>query len=66
MNMEGLTHEEIAKILGISPQAVKTRLLRRGIKPKQQAGRMNFYDDSVIEQIREASKGGRPKKDKKA
>jgi predicted transcriptional regulator len=62
--MEGLTHEEIAKILEISPQAVKTRLLRRGIKPKQQAGRMNFYDDSVIEQIREASKGGRPKKDK--
>jgi predicted transcriptional regulator len=66
MNMEGLTHEEIAKILGISPQAVKTRLIRRGIKPKLQAGRLNFYDNSVVEQIREASRGGRPKKDKKA
>jgi len=63
--MQGLTHEEIAKILSISPQAVKTRLLRRGIRPKQQAGRMNFYDKSVIEMIRIPSKGGRPKKETK-
>jgi predicted transcriptional regulator len=62
--MEGLIHEEIANILGISPQAVKTRLLRRGIKPKQQAGRLNFYDKAVIDLIREPSKGGRPRKDK--
>ncbi|MDR1933794.1 MAG: hypothetical protein LBQ57_13340 [Spirochaetales bacterium] len=62
--MTGLTHEEIAKILGISPQAVKTRLIRRGIKPKAQAGRMNFYDDDVVDKIREVSKGGRPKKSK--
>ena len=62
MNMEGLTHEEIAKILNISPQAVKTRLMRRGIKPKQQAGRLNFYDESVVDLIRIPSKGGRPKK----
>jgi predicted transcriptional regulator len=62
--MEGLTHEEIAKILGISPQAVKTRLIRRGIRPKQQAGRLNFYDPEVVDLIREASKGGRPRKEK--
>jgi hypothetical protein len=52
-------------ILGISPQAVKTRLLRRGIKPKQQAGRLNFYDESVVDRIREVSKGGRPRKEKR-
>jgi predicted transcriptional regulator len=62
--MEGLTHDEIAKILGISPQAVKTRLIRRGIRPKQQAGRLNFYDPGVVDLIRETSKGGRPRKDK--
>ena len=62
--MNGLTHEEIAKILGISPQAVKTRLIRRGIRPKQQAGRLNFYDESVVDLIREVSKGGRPRKEK--
>jgi predicted transcriptional regulator len=61
--MEGLTHDEIAKILGISPQAVKTRLIRRGIRPKQQAGRMNFYDESVVELVRQPlPKTGRPKK----
>jgi len=62
--MEGLTHEEIANILGISPQAVKTRLMRRGIKPKQQTGRLNFYDESVVDLIWEVSKGGRPRKEK--
>jgi predicted transcriptional regulator len=62
MNMEGLTHEEIAEILKISPQAVKTRLIRRGIRPKQQAGRMNFYDESVVELVRELKPSGRPKK----
>jgi predicted ArsR family transcriptional regulator len=62
MNMEGLTHKEIAEILKISPQSVKERLMRRGIRPKQQAGRMNFYDESVVDKIRTPSKGGRPKK----
>jgi hypothetical protein len=64
VSMEGLTHEEIGKILGISPAAAKQRLLVAGIKPKAQTGRMNFYDKSVVDLIRVVSKGGRPKKKK--
>jgi DNA-directed RNA polymerase specialized sigma24 family protein len=62
MNMTGLTIREIAEILGISPSAAKFRILRAGIQPKQQAGRMNFYSEDVVDQIREVSKGGRPRK----
>jgi predicted ArsR family transcriptional regulator len=64
MNVQGLTIPEIAEILGISPSAAKFRLIRAGIQPKAQTGRMNFYDESVPELIREVSKGGRPKKKK--
>jgi DNA-directed RNA polymerase specialized sigma24 family protein len=62
MNVNGLTHREIAEILGITPAAVKQRLQTARIKPKAQTGRMNFYDESVVGIIREVSKGGRPKK----
>jgi len=65
MSVEGLTHEEIGKILGISPAAAKQRLLTAGIRPKAQTGRMNFYDESVVDLIREVPKGGRPPKKKK-
>jgi predicted ArsR family transcriptional regulator len=64
MNMQGLTIPEIADQLGITPSAAKFRLIRAGIQPKMQAGRMNFYDDNVVDLIREVSKGGRPKKKK--
>jgi hypothetical protein len=38
-------------------------MIRRGIRPKQQAGRMNFYADDVVDLIREPlPKSGRPKK----
>ena len=62
MSVEGLTHEEIGQILGISPAAAKQRLRTAKIQPKAQTGRMNFYDESVIDLIREVPKGGRPKK----
>jgi len=64
MSVEGLTIPEIADMLGITPSAAKFRLIRAGIQPKAQTGRMNFYDDSAVEKIREVSKGGRPKKKK--
>ena len=66
MKVEGLTHKEIADILGITPDAVKMRLLTAGIKPKIKAGRTNLYSNDVVEKIREVSKGGRPKKKRKS
>jgi predicted transcriptional regulator len=62
MSVNGLTHREIAEILGISPDAVKMRLLTAGIKPSIKAGRTNLYSEDVVELIREVNKGGRPKK----
>jgi hypothetical protein len=59
--MEGLTIKEIAEILKIKPTAAKQRLLQAGIKPKTKDA---IYDYSVVEQIREVSKGGRPRKEK--
>jgi hypothetical protein len=59
--MEGLTISEIASILGISHDAAKFRLLRAGIKPKTKDA---IYDYSVVDCIREVSKGGRPRKEK--
>ncbi|GHV79173.1 hypothetical protein AGMMS49944_09640 [Spirochaetia bacterium] len=58
--MEGYTIKEIAEILKISPAAAKLRLFTAGIKPKTKDA---IYDYSVIEAIREVSKGGRPRKD---
>jgi predicted transcriptional regulator len=65
MSVNGLTHREIADILGITPDAVKMRLLTAGIKPAIKAGRTNLYSDDVVDKIREVNKGGRPKKVKK-
>jgi hypothetical protein len=59
--MEGLTIIEIAQILGIQPSAVMQRLIRAGIKPITKEA---IYDPSCIDQIREVSKGGRPRKEK--
>jgi predicted transcriptional regulator len=64
MNVNGLTHREIADILGITPDAVKMRLLTAGIKPTIKAGRTNLYSDDVVDKIREVNKGGRPRKEK--
>jgi predicted ArsR family transcriptional regulator len=62
--MNGFTLKEIAEILGIHPMAVRTRLRTRGIQPKTHAGKTNIYDESVVDKIREVSKGGRPRKDR--
>jgi hypothetical protein len=62
MNVNGLTHREIADILGITPDAAKLRLRTAGIKPTIKAGKTNLYSNDVVELIREVSKGGRPKK----
>jgi hypothetical protein len=59
--MNGLTIREIAERIGISPDAVKIRLIRRGIQPKDHAGKTNIYDESVVELVK-AQKIGRPKK----
>jgi len=59
--MEGLTIKEIAAILGITPDAVKFRFYRAGISPMTKEA---LYDPSCVDRIREASKGGRPRKDK--
>ena len=66
MSVEGLTHREIADILGITPDAVKMRLLTAKIKPTIKAGRTNLYSKDVVDKIREVSKGGRPPKKKKS
>jgi hypothetical protein len=64
--MEGLTIREIAQILGISPDAVTMRLKKAGIDPKFIAGKTYLFDPALVDRIREVSKGGRPKKGRKA
>jgi hypothetical protein len=59
MNMTGLTIQEMSKKLGISEDAVYLRLRTAGIQPLT---RQAIYPESALEQIREVSKGGRPKK----
>jgi transposase len=59
--MEGYTLEELAKILGISEEAVYLRINRAGIKPLT---RQSIFPKSTLEAIREVSKGGRPRKGK--
>jgi hypothetical protein len=62
--MNGLTIREIAEALNITPEAVFLRLRTAKIEPKAHAGKTNIYDESVVDLIREVSKGGRPKKAK--
>jgi len=58
--MEGLTIQEMAKRLGITERAVYQRLLRAKVEPLT---RQAVYPESALELIREASKGGRPRKE---
>jgi hypothetical protein len=57
--MEGLTITEIARLLRITPEAAKLRLYRAGITPITKEA---LYDPACVDQIREVSKGGRPRK----
>jgi hypothetical protein len=60
--MNGLDVNEIGKILNIKPKTAKMRILRAGIQPIGKHGPTCIYDKSIIDKIREVSKGGRPKK----
>jgi hypothetical protein len=64
MNMDGITAREIAERLGISHHAAIVRIKTAGIEPKYRAGNTFLFDESVVDKIREVSKGGRPKKSK--
>jgi hypothetical protein len=57
--MKGMTIDEIAETLNITPQTAHKRLARAGIKPVSYKA---LYDPAVIEAIKVVDKGGRPKK----
>jgi DNA-binding Lrp family transcriptional regulator len=57
--MKGMTIDEIAEVLNITPKTAHKRLERAGIKPVSYKA---LYDPSVIEAIKVVDKGGRPPK----
>jgi hypothetical protein len=59
--MKGMTIDEIAETLNITPKTAHKRLERAGIKPISYKA---LYDPSVIEAIKVVDKGGRPPKAK--
>jgi predicted ArsR family transcriptional regulator len=62
--MNAMSIAEIAKILNLHPKAVKSRLIRAGLKPVEYAGPTGMYNPAVVDIIREAKPAGRPKKPK--
>jgi hypothetical protein len=62
-NMEGLTVEEMAKILGLEAGTVRVRLSRAGIKPITHSP---VYPASALESIRNVPGKGRPPKKSEA
>jgi hypothetical protein len=59
--MKGMTIDEIAETLKITPKTAHKRLERAGIKPISYKA---LYDPAVIEAIKVVDKGGRPPKAK--
>jgi hypothetical protein len=59
--MKGMTIDEIADALKITPKTAHKRLERAGIKPVSYKA---LYDPSVVEAIKVVSTGGRPPKAK--
>jgi hypothetical protein len=59
IHMEGLTISEMARILGIEPNAVMQRLYVAKIKPITKEA---IYDPSALEAIRNVPGKGRPPK----
>jgi DNA-binding Lrp family transcriptional regulator len=57
--MEGMTIDEIAEVLNITPKTAHKRLERAGVKPVSYKA---LYDPSAIEAIKVVDKGGRPSK----
>jgi hypothetical protein len=62
--MDGIPASEIAKNLGITPDAVKMRFKRRNIKPFKYVGPTGLYKESDIEAIKDAYLGKHPTKKK--
>jgi hypothetical protein len=60
-DMEGLTVEEMAKILGLEEGTVRVRLSRAGIKPITHSP---VYPAAALEAIRNVPGKGRPPKAK--
>jgi DNA-binding Lrp family transcriptional regulator len=59
--MKGMTIDEIAEALNITPKTAHKRLERACIKPVSYKA---LYDPSVVEAIKVVDKGGRPPKTK--
>jgi predicted transcriptional regulator len=59
--MKGMTIDEIAETLNITPKTAHKRLERAGIKPVSYKA---LYDPSAVEVIKVVDKGGRPPKAK--
>jgi predicted transcriptional regulator len=59
--MKGMTIDEIAEALKITPKTAHKRLERAGLKPVSYKA---LYDPSVIDVIKVVDKGGRPPKAK--
>ena len=60
-DMKGMTIDEIAEALNITPKTAHKRLERAGKKPISYKA---LYDPSVVESIKVVDKGGRPRKPK--
>jgi hypothetical protein len=58
-NMEGLTIDEMAEMLGVKRRAIETRLKRLGIEPLTKSA---VYDKSALEAVRAVPGKGRPRK----
>ncbi|MDR3304350.1 MAG: hypothetical protein LBS86_08070 [Treponema sp.] len=62
--MEELTVKEIADMLSMPIETVKSRLKRATIEPLRYVGPTAIYAPSVVDQIRDVSPRGRPRKPK--
>jgi hypothetical protein len=60
--MDGIPASEIARQLGITPEAVKMRFKRRDIKPFKYIGPTGLYKESDIDEIKDAYLGKHPTK----
>jgi len=64
MGMEGITVLEMAQALGVSSDAIKRRLQRKGIKPFRYIGSAGIYKNDALAVIKDGGKRGRPTPEK--
>lgn len=60
--MKGLTAGEMAERLGISPNAVKSRLHRAKIQARDYVGMVSLYSEKDFRAIEKPKTAGRPRK----